>query len=269
MSTPAQVWQYRTLIGNLALRDLKSRYKKSVLGWGWSLINPAVSLGIYTIVFGYFLKGVAPTMGNGQDQVFALWLFSALVAWNAFAGGVNNSMASFLASGPMLTRTYFPPECPVMAGSGTVLIQTTLETSILLVFMLVLGNVGWTFIYVVPIIALLTAFAMGLGMIASLLNVRYRDVNYLVNILLQVMFYATPIVYREDLIPAKLGPFSVHTLLSLNPMTHFVTAMRDATYLLTSPTWGNWLGMALSSGLALGFGWWFFGRRAPSYIEEI
>ncbi len=89
MSTPAQVWQYRTLIGNLAQRDLKSRYKKSVLGWLWSLINPAVTLGIYTVVFGVFLGAEAPVAGNGTTQNFALFLFCALVAWNFFSGTIN------------------------------------------------------------------------------------------------------------------------------------------------------------------------------------
>jgi ABC-2 type transport system permease protein len=269
MSTPAQVWEYRTLVGNLALRELKSRYKKSVLGWAWSLINPAVNLAIYTIVFGYFLKGVAPTMGNGKDQVFALWLFAALVGWNAFAGGVNISIGSFLAAGPMLTRTYFPPECPLLAGMGTVMLQTALETGVLVCFMVAFGNTSWTFLNLFPVIALLTMFALGLGMLVSLLNVRYRDVAYLVAIMLQVLFYATPIVYRADLIPQHIGRFNTQTILNLNPMTHYVEAMRQSTYLLTSPTLDNWIAMAGSALLSLGVGWWFFSRHAPRYIEEI
>lgn len=269
MSTPAQVWQYRTLINNLAIRDLRSRYKKSVVGWGWSLINPGVTLGIYTIVFGYFLKGSAPTTGSGHEGVFALWLFAALVMWNAFSGTINTTIGSFLSAGGLLTRTYFPPECPLVAGSSTVLIQTAIESAILLVFMLLIGTVSWTYLFVIPIVVLLTLFGLGIGMIVSLLNVRYRDVNYLVGIGLQIMFYGTPIVYRQDLIPQKIGPFSTATILSLNPMTHFVDAMRKATYLLRPPTLGNWAGMGISSVVMITVGWWFFSRNAPRYIEEI
>jgi ABC-type polysaccharide/polyol phosphate export permease len=269
MSTPAQVWQYRTLVGNLAMRELRSRYKKSVVGWGWSLINPAVSLGIYTLVFGYFLKGKAPVAGNGSTSSFALWLFAALVVWNAFAGGINVSIQSFLGSGGLLTRTYFPPECPVVAGSTTVAIQTGLETAILLGFMIAIANVGWTFILVAPILVLVTALALGLGMIVSLLNVRYRDVGYLVGIGLLIMFYGTPIVYRLDLIPATIGPFDTSTVLGLNPMTHFVDGIRKVTYLQEAPTLGNWAGMVVSAFLALAVGWTFFGAKAPQYIEEL
>src|ERR1700712_4508783 len=147
MTAPAKVWTYRTLITNLALRDLRSRYKKSILGWLWSLINAAVTLGIYTVVFGVFLKqnANALTAGNGHTKSFALYLFCALTVWNAFSNGINQSIPSFLAAGPMLTRTYFPPECPIFAGTLTTLTQTLIESSILFGFMLVLGNLGWSY----------------------------------------------------------------------------------------------------------------------------
>src|SRR5256885_4239485 len=91
-----ELWDYRFLITNLAQRDLRSRYKKSVLGWAWSLINPAVTLGIYTLVFGVFLNVQAPNLPGRDHGVFALYLFCALVAWNTFAGGVNTAIQSFL-----------------------------------------------------------------------------------------------------------------------------------------------------------------------------
>jgi ABC-2 type transport system permease protein len=267
MTAPAKVWDYRNLIVNLVLRNLRARYKKSILGWGWSLINPAVTLGIYTIVFGLFLSGEAPALGNGRDGIFALWLFAALVGWGAFNGGITTVMSSFLDSGHLLTRTYFPPECPVIAGTLTVSIQTAIETAILVVFMAVLGNLGWTTIVVIPVMVLLTLLSFGVGLMVSLGNVRFRDINYLVGIALQIAFYATPIVYRLDQLPEKVS--WMKTLLGFNPMTHFVTATRDVTYLLTMPTLLNWAVMVGSTAAVVGFGWWLFSRKAPRYIEEI
>lgn len=269
MTAPAKVWEYRTLITNLALRDLKSRYKKSLLGWLWSLINPAVTLGIYTVVFGYFLKGTAPNFGGTSGASFALWLFAALVVWNAFSGGINQSINSLLSAGPMLTRTYFPPESPILAGALTVLTQTIIESLILVAFMLAVGNVGWTFIFVPLILFLLSSFAFGLGLLVALFNVRYRDVNYLVSIGLQLIFYATPIVYRLDLIGTNVGGVNPQRVLLFNPMTHFVGAMRNATYLLQPPTLSNWLAMGLSAVVMVGLGWTVFSRKAPRMIEEI
>jgi ABC-2 type transport system permease protein len=266
MTAPKKVWEYRTLITNLAMRDLRSRYKKSVLGWLWSLINPATTLAIYTVVFGVFLGVEAPVAGNGHSKLFALYLFSALVAWNSFASGVNIAMQSFLAAGGLLTRTYFPPEVPVIAGSLTVLTQTAVETVILIVFMAIIGNLGWTTLIVFPILLLLTAFAFGIGMIVSLLNVRYRDVAYLVALGIQVLFYATPIVYSEDI--AAKHPWAAD-LLKLNPMTHFVGAMRHSVYLLKAPTLLNWVAMILATTIMTLLGWRVFSTKAPRYIEEI
>ncbi|MEZ5320833.1 MAG: ABC transporter permease [Microthrixaceae bacterium] len=266
MTAPAKVWEYRTLIANLAQRDLRSRYKKSFLGWLWSMINPAMTLTIYAVVFGVFLKGEAPKLSNGEGGNFALYLFAGLVVWNAFNGGINVAIQSFLAAGGLLTRTYFPPEVPVVAGGLTVLTQTALETVILFAFMIALGNVGWTTVLALPIMAMVSVFAFGIGLVVSLLNIRYRDVGYLTALGLQILFYATPIVYREDLLVDHPG---FHTALKLNPLTHFVGGLRDSMYLLKAPTLQNWGAMVLATALALALGWYLFGRMAPRYIEEI
>lgn len=264
MSTPAQVWSYRTLIANLAQRDLKARYKRSLLGWLWSLINPAATLGIYTMVFGVFLGGVAPGMGNGREGVFALYLFCGLIVWNLFSGVINTSIGSFASAGQLLTRTYFPPECPMVAGLVTVLLQSILEAGILLVVMIVLGNLSWTALVVLPVFALLACFAFGLGLVLAVLNIRYRDVAYLMGILLQVWFYATPIVYKITDIPDR-----AQSLLQLNPLSAYVNAMRRGLYHLDGPTAVNWAVMSGSAVLSLTIGWWLFSRLAPKVIEEL
>ncbi|MCP4435906.1 MAG: ABC transporter permease [Actinomycetia bacterium] len=264
MSTPAQVWQYRTLIGNLAQRDLKSRYKKSVLGWLWSLINPAVTLAVFTVVFGVFLRAEPPVAGNGTTSSFALYLFSALVAWNFFSGTINTLIANFASAGGLLTRTYFPPECPMVSGLMTTALQAGLETLILMGFMVLVGNVSWTFVIGLPVLILLALFAYGLGLVVGLGNIRFRDVGYLVGIGLQVMFYATPIVY-----PLSIVPDGWQTLIRLNPLTHYADGMRNAFYLHSMPTAVNWSVMVGSAVASLVLGWWIFSRNAPKVIEEL
>ena len=146
MAYVTQVWGYRGLIGNLAQRELKSRYKRSVLGWLWSLINPASTLLIYTIVFGTIMRIPPPVAGNGELKSFALFLFSALIVWNFFSGVVVGSMGALIGAGPLLKKVYFPPECPAIANVLTVLIQTGIEAGILVAVMFVVGNVSWTFL---------------------------------------------------------------------------------------------------------------------------
>lgn len=264
MSTPKQVWSYRNLIINLAQRDLKARYKRSLLGWLWSLINPAATLGIYTVVFGGFLGGAKVTMGSGREGIFALYLFCGLVVWNLFAGVVNTSIQSFTTAGPLLTRTYFPPEAPIIAGLVTVMLQAVLEAAILLFFMVLVGNISWTGIVIVPIFVLLAAFALGIGMILAVLNIRFRDVAYLTGILLQVWFYATPIVYLVD----KIKP-EYQRILQFNPLSAYVNAIRRGVYHLDGPTLTNWLVMGGTAVSSLLIGWILFSRMAPRAIEEL
>lgn len=264
MSTPSQVWSYRTLIINLAQRDLKARYKKSFLGWLWSLINPASTLAIYTVVFGVFLGAVAPVAGNGTTQSFALYLFCALVTWNFLSGTINTSIIQFASSGPLLTRTYFPPECPMLAGMATVALQAGLEFTILIVFMIIVGNLAWTALLAVPILVLLGCFAFGIGLMLGLANIRYRDVSYLVGIGLQIWFYATPIVYSIDTIPS-----GYQRILRLNPLTSFVYGMRQTVYEQGLPTMWNWFMMVGSAAVSLVVGWFVFSRWAPRVIEEL
>ena len=264
MSTPVQVWSYRNLIADLAQRDLKARYKRSFIGWVWSLINPAVTLGIYTVVFGFFLKAPPPQAGNGELESFALFLFCGLIVWNLFSGVVNTSISSFSSAGSLLTRTYFPPECPMVAGLITVVLQVLMETAILLFIMIVLGNVSWTAIFLVPVFVLMSCFAFGVGLVMGLANIRFRDVSYLVGIGMQALFYSTPIVYPLDIVPDRVKGW-----IELNPLTSFVGAMRDALYLLEVPDPVDWLVMGGLAAVALVGGWTIFSRWAPTVIEEL
>ena len=264
MSTPVQVWSYRNLIADLAQRDLKSRYKRSFVGWAWSLINPAVTLGLYTVVFGVFLKAEPPVAGNGEMKSFALFLFCGLVVWNLFSGVVNTSISSFQSAGGLLTRTYFPPECPMVAGLVTVVLQVLMEAAILLAVMAAVANISWTAVFLLPIFALMACCAFGVGLVVGLANIRFRDVSYLVGIAMQALFYGTPIVYPLSLVPDRWQPW-----LKANPITSFVDGMREAVYLLEVPSLGNWVVMAAMAALCLVGGWVIFSRWAPTVIEEL
>jgi ABC-2 type transport system permease protein len=201
MSTPYQLWQYRTLISNLTRRDLKAKYRKSLLGQMWSLVSPASTLAIYTLVFGVFFKNQAPVAGNGHTTSFALYLFAALIVWNFFSSGVSASIDGLQGAGPLLNKIYFPPEGPVLAVVFGVIVQLGFEFSVLVAIMAVVGNLSWTFLLFPLLLVPIVAFALGCGLIASILNIFYRDVRYLIGILLQLAFYMTPIVYTIDQVP--------------------------------------------------------------------
>jgi ABC-2 type transport system permease protein len=241
-----------------------------MLGWLWSLINPASMLLIYSLVFGTFLKVPVPVAGNGHTQLFALYLFTALVVWNFFSNVVNGSMLAMIAAGPLLKRVAFPAACPVVANTLSVLVQTAVEASILLAFLIAVNNVSLTFLLLIPILLLLVVFSLGIGLMLSVFNVYYRDVGYLATIGLNLAFYATPIIYSFDIIPEHVGGWiPARTIISLNPLTQFVSAARDVMYTLQVPTLGRSLALVASAVLSMTIGSWVFSRLSPYVSEEL
>jgi ABC-2 type transport system permease protein len=264
-----ELWDYRFLIWNLAQRDLRSRYKKSLLGWLWSLINPASTLAIFTFVFGFLLKGNPPVAGNG-NQNFGLWLFSGLVVWNFFSGTVNGSITALATSGGLLKKVYFPATAPAVANMLVLLSQALIEWAILAFFMTVWGNPS-PYMLLFPFVIVLTGlFALGLGLIVSIFNLYYRDIGYLVGIAMNMMFYATPIVYSLDIVKDHtiLG-FSLDKILMLNPVTDLVEINRDFFYLHRMPSLWPVLYLVGATIVSLVAGWLIFSRRAQYVSEEI
>lgn len=269
MAQVADFWSYRGLVGNFAQRELKSKYKRSALGWLWSLINPAATLLTYTLVFGFFLRFNPPVAGNGELRNFAVYLFTALVVWNFFSAVVTGSMAALVGAGPLLKKIYFPPAAPVAGNALATLTQTGIETAILVVVFAALRNVGWTILLLPLLLALLAAFSLGVGLVLALLNVYFRDVGHLVAIGLNLLFYATPILYPVHLVPERSHGIPVRAIYDLNPLTQFVEAFRDVLYSLQVPSAARLLGLSAASLLTLAVGWLFFARRASDVSEQL
>jgi ABC-type polysaccharide/polyol phosphate export permease len=269
MTSPAVILSHRELISNLTQRDLKGRYKRSVLGWAWSLMNPAMSLAIYSLVFGVFFKVQAPIGANGTLKNFALYLFCGLVVWNAFSAALDGPLGAFSDTGQLLTKVYFPPELPALASVAGVAFQAAIEFGILVAFMLIVGNATWMMLLAPLVMLCAMGLGLGMGMAASVWNTRFRDVGYLITLMLQLMFYATPIVYRLDEINADVGPFTAQQILKLNPVTHYVQQMKLLMYEGQMPSVNSVAyGVAWAVGSVV-LGWWYFSRTAPSVIEEL
>lgn len=270
MSSAAEIWSHRTLVSNLVQRDLKSKYKRSVLGWTWSLINPLATLAVFSLVFGVFLRGEPPVAGNGTLENYAIFLFCGLVSWNSFNNTYNAALTSLEDAGPLLTKVYFPPECPPIAGALSELYQTAIELLVLVAIMGIVGNLGWTTLLAPVALLTSSAFGLGLGMMAGLWNVRYRDVAYISTIVLQLLFYGTPIIYPRSIVPATAwGWLPIGRLIDLNPMTHFVGIFRDLVYGLELPSARSSAYAAVWVVGALALGWWTYASQAPRIIEDL
>ncbi len=264
----AEMWRYRGLIGNFASRELKSKYKHSVLGWAWSLINPAATLLVFTAVFSTIFRAHPPAAHNGMTT-YVLYLFIGLVAWNFFNNVVTGGMASLIGAGPLLKKIYFPPYARVLGNAFSALVQTLIESGVLLIVLVALGNASWTFIVAPLILALLLVFAAGVGLVFALFNVYYRDVGYIVGVLLQMVFYATPIIWPPSLLMSqKHGELYLH-LASVNPLFQYVEGLRDAMWQDRMPSASRWGWMVLAAALSIGVGVTVFVRGSRDVSEEL
>lgn len=269
MTAATELWAYRNLIYNLTQRELRSRYKKSILGWAWSLINPASTLLIYTLVFGVIFGAKSPVAGNGHTAVFALYLFAGLIVWNYFQGIVTGSISALQSAGPLLNKVYFPAACPAIAHVFTVVLQALIEGSILALIMIGLGNVSFTLILFPIVLVFLGLFALGIGLVVSVYNVYLRDVGYLVSIGMNLLFYSTPIVYQISQVPESKFGIPLRAIINANPLTKFVGLSRDAFYLLQWPSLTTFVGMIIISLVTFVLGWLIFIRKARNVTEEL
>lgn len=264
-----ELWQYRGLIGNFAQRELKGRYRGSALGSLWSLLNPLATLGIYTLVFGFFLKFAPPVAGNGQLRNFAVYLFTGLVVWNLFHAVVTGSMAALVGAGPLLRKIYFPAYAPVAGNAISVLVQSGIELGLLLTVYVLLRNISWTVVFVPLLLAMLAAVSLGLGLVMAVLNARFRDVSHLVGVALALLFYASPIIYPISYVQQHYQEHPWLRLYEWNPVTAFVEAFRDVLYDLRAPAPSRLAYLLVVSVVVLAAGWSYFRAASQDVSEDL
>jgi ABC-type polysaccharide/polyol phosphate export permease len=274
MATVGELTRSRELLVNLTLRELRGRYKRSTLGWAWSLLNPLVTMGIFALVFRFFLK-IEPPRGNPSGlKNFAFHLLCGLLAWNMLAGGMTAGMSALIGNANLIKKVYFPRQVLVAATVGAVGVSFLIETGVLLVALLFVGNMVLPWVPILLVVMIMQVlFVLGIAMLLAVLNVYFRDVQHFIALGLQVWFYATPIIYPIGLVPktAQLWghEIPVRTLYDLNPMVHFIEAYRDLLYHLRMPSIGHFLFMAVATAVSLVFGWWVFGKLEPRLAEEL
>jgi ABC-2 type transport system permease protein len=264
----------RDLTVNLTLRELRSRYKRSFLGWTWSLLNPLATVLIYSLVFSYFLK-VNPPVGRPSGlHSFALFLLCGLIPWNLFQNGTTQGLSSLVVNGNLIKKVYFPRELLVLATLASLVVTMLIELSVLGAILLLFGNFVIPWIPVVLVLVVIeTVFVFGIALALSVFNVYFRDVQHFVGILMMVLFYTCPIVY-----PIKYVPVHAHVLgmevpllrlYRLNPLVRFIGAFRDALYNLRFPPFWDLCYITLWAVAMLGLGMWVFGRLDRRLAEEV
>jgi len=210
------LWSYRELLYFLVWRDLKVRYRQTILGAAWAVIQPVVSMIVFSIVFGR-LAGV-PSDG----LPYPIFAFAGLVPWTFFSTGISQAANSVVGSQNLLKKVYFPRLVIPIAAVLTGFVDLAIAGVVLLGLMIAYGiSLTPTIVWVVPLTLLAFVASLGIGLWLSALNVQYRDVRHLVPFLLQIGLFATPIAYPSSLIPEPW-----RTLSALNPMVGVVEGFR-------------------------------------------
>jgi ABC-type polysaccharide/polyol phosphate export permease len=269
MSSITAIANSRELINNLTLRELRSRYKRSVLGWTWSLLNPLATVAIYSIVFSKVLRvEIEPGDPSGLHN-FPIWLLCALLSWNFFANGINGAMGTLVGNAGLIKKVYFPRENLVIANSLSMLVTLLVEMLVLCVILVAMGNMVFIWLpYVALIVAFQTLFVTGVSLVLSVLNVYFRDLQYLISILLQALFYMTPIIYPPSLVRERAGG-TVEFLYGCNPLMRFVEAYRNLLFDLRAPSAGTVAYLAIVSVVTLVIGHAVFNRFEGRLAEEL
>jgi len=229
-----ELWAYREILVNLVRKELKVKYTASVLGAVWSLLNPVVFLAVFTFV--------VRVMGNPTPN-YPVYLLSGLLAWNLFSVALANGARSVIDNGNLVKKVYFPREILPLSVVGVALVDFVLQSVVLLLFMIVTGY-GFTaaalVLYPLSFVTLMV-FTTATVLWVSAVNVRYRDVQYLVGLGLLVWFWMTPIVYQGGLVQQRLtsatAAFTPHLfqVYLLNPLTPIIAGFQRALYATVQP----------------------------------
>lgn len=252
-----QTWQYRDLIFHLVRRDVTARYKRSVLGIAWTMLNPLMMMIVLTIVFSHIWRS--------DIQGYPAYVLSGLIAWQFFSLASSSAINSLVWGGDLFQRIYVPRAVFAISAIGTGLVNLFFALIPLVGVMLVISvPIRLTALLIIPAMFLLACFTLGVGLFISTLGMYFPDIVEMYAVVLLAWFYVTPILY-----PLKILPEGVRTLLKFNPMVYLVELFRIPIFDGRVPLLSDWLVGAGVSLLTLLLGWIIFAWKSDEFAYRV
>ena len=257
------LWAYRGFILGSVKREFQSKYRNSLLGATWTVIQPLAMIVVYTVILSQVMKARLP----GVDSTFAysIYLCSGTLTWSLFAEITSRAQNIFIENANLLKKLSFPRMClPVIVVLSS-LVNFAIVFCLFSIFLIITGNFpGLAFFAIIPLLLIQIAFSIGLGIMLGVLNVFFRDVGQFFNVLLQFWFWLTPIVYAQSILP----DFAKNWL-RCNPMVGLMESYQGIMVSGAWPQWQNlWLIFVLSIFFCI-YGWRLFRKRSGEMIDEL
>ncbi len=248
------------------MKELRTRYKKSVLGWAWSLLNPLTQMAIFSVIFLYVFKATPPIGDPSGLKNFPVYFLSGALPFNFFSISVGVAIGSVQGGAGLIKKVQFPHEHLVFSVIVAQFVTLLIELGVLTAVLLVAGNMVLPWLPgLLLVLGLLALFTTGIALALSAANVFYHDVNYLWGILSQILFYATPIIYN----PATIEVRALRWVANYGPTGSFITAIHNIVYDLRMPGLGRVVQLSVMSFATFFIGAWVFNRLSPRFAEEM
>lgn len=251
------LYNYREFLKTNVKKDIRGKYKGSFLGILWSFINPLLMTLVYAIVFPFILK-------NGQDH-YVTFIIIAILPWNWFTTVISQGTFCILANAGIIKKVYFPREILPISVATSGIVNYFISIPIIAIF-LIFSGIGFSkYILLLPFIAIIQyILSLGIILITSAINVYIRDAEYIINFIVTMLFYATPVLYSTTLFPEK-----IRWILYLNPMTTLINSYRDILFYQQLPNLGLLLSVLCVALLILMIGIMIFKRLEKGFAEEV
>ncbi|MBP3766211.1 MAG: ABC transporter permease [Bacilli bacterium] len=252
-----ELYQYRELLKTNVKKEIRGKYKGSWLGVLWTFLNPLLQLLVYSFVFPYILRV--------EVEHYTIFMMVALVPWTFFTTAIQIGASSIIGEAGIIKKVYFPREIIPISVVISALVNFLITCIIMFLFILISG-VGFTpYVLLFPVIVLIqTIFTLGFTFILSAVTVYVQDIAHFVSIVIMLMFYATPIVYNGELLPAKF-----QWIITLNPMAQVINAYRDILFYHKTPDYNGIAILALISLAILFVGYEIFKKLKRNFVEEL
>lgn len=257
------IWSYRGFISGSVKREFQSRYRNSLLGAAWTVLNPLAMIVVYTVIFSQVMQAKLPSVNNGF--AYSIYLCAGVLTWGLFAEITGRAQNVFIEHANLIKKISFPRICLPVIVVLNASVNFAIIFSLFIGFLILSGSFpGMTIFAVLPVLLIQVAFAVGLGMIVGVLNVFFRDVGQFFVVLLQFWFWFTPVVY-----PLAILPKWAQHYLSFNPMVPLIVAYQDVFVHAKWPQWNSLMIPLMVSVVLCVIGMRLFRKRVGEMVDEL